>query len=329
MGIVSEIMGQLRSFFGWGGLQSIIGSGDYARLLTWDGIVAMVGPLIPLTLVLEFVRGVLYRRFEVVSYKIPFLTYVFNAVAGRFLSIGMVGLCIGLFEAHRLFRLPFNAWGFVAGYVVWEFGHYLYHWLGHKVRLFWCLHSTHHAPESMHLMVSHAHFLLEAPYADLIRTTVCILLGVPPPMLAVIMIIDGTWGSFIHIGDTMLRKADLGRLGRYILTPSHHRVHHARNPRYIDTNYCNLLNIWDRAFGTYQPERADEQPDYGITRRMRKDSFLDAYFGEFVELARDVIAAPGLWNKLCYIFMPPGWSHTGEHRTAAVLKRGLTPQSSE
>lgn len=328
MELLEQLIGQLKSFFGLGGILSIVESGDYARLLTYEGILAVIGPTIPLTLAFEFTRGLLYRRFDVISYKVPFLTYVFNSVFGRFISIGMVVLCIGFWEPHQPFVLPFNAWGLALGYVIWELGHYLYHWLGHKVRLFWCLHSPHHAPESMNLFVSHAHFFLEAPYADVIRTTVCILLGVPPPMLAVIMFIDGTWGSFIHIGDTMLRRADLGPLGRFILTPSHHRVHHARNPRYIDTNYCNLLNIWDRAFGTYQPERTDEPPEYGIRRPMRKNSFLDAYFGEFVDLARDVYRTPGIRNKLLYLFMPPGWSHTGEHRTAEVLKRDAEVQSS-
>jgi sterol desaturase/sphingolipid hydroxylase (fatty acid hydroxylase superfamily) len=328
MEILEQIVDQVRSFFGLGGILSIIESGDYARLLTYEGIVSVIGPLIPLTLTLELVRGLLYRKFDVVTYKVPFLTYLFNSVAGRFISLGMVVLCIGFWEPQQPFVLPFNAWGFVVGYIVWEFGHYIYHWLGHKVRLFWCLHAPHHAPESMNLFVSHAHFILEAPYADVIRTTVCILLGVPPPMLGVIMFIDGTWGAFIHIGDTMIRRADLGPLGRFILTPSHHRVHHARNPRYIDTNYCNLLNIWDRAFGTYQPELAEERPEYGIRRPMRKDSFLDAYFGEFIALARDVAKAPGIRNKLLYIVMPPGWSHTGDHRTAEVLKRESAPQSS-
>jgi sterol desaturase/sphingolipid hydroxylase (fatty acid hydroxylase superfamily) len=323
MDIIRILSEQLRGFFSIDGIRKIISSGDYSALLTYEGITSLIAPILPLVLMLELVRGLVYRKFDLSAYRIPFFTYLFNSVIGRFISIGMVLFCIGLFERHAPFRLPFNWYGFILGYVIWEFAHFIYHFLAHKVRLFWCLHSTHHAPESMNLFVSHAHFFLEAPYADLIRTTICILLGVPPPMLFVIMFIDGTWGSFIHIGDTMMRKADLGVLGRFILTPSHHRVHHARNVAYMDTNYCNLLNIWDRIFRTYQPEISGLPIEYGITREMKKNSFLDAYFGEIVELARDVRRAPGLKNKFLYLFMPPGWSHTGVHKTAASIKKSM------
>jgi hypothetical protein len=176
----------------------------------------------------------------------------------------------------------------------------------------------------MNLSVTYAHFFLEAPYADVIRTTICILLGVNPPLLFFIMIIDGMWGAFIHVGENIMHDGRMGFLGRVILTPSHHRVHHAKNPLYMDTNFCNLLNIWDRVFKTYQPEEKDTKIEYGITRTLNSRSFLDVYFGEFYYLAKDIRKAPGLKNKFLYIIMPPGWSHTGEHKTAAVVKRELS-----
>ena len=140
-------------------------------------------------------------------------------------------------------------------------------------------------------------------------------------MLFVIVFVDGTYGAFIHVGENLIRDARFGLLGRIILTPSHHRVHHARNPLYMDTNFCNLLNIWDRVFGTYQDEDRGIPIEYGITRRMDSGNFLDVYFGEFRELARDVVRAPGFHNKLKYLVMPPGWSHTGEDKTARTVRR--------
>jgi hypothetical protein len=88
----------------------------------------------------------------------------------------------------------------------------------------------------------------------------------------------------------------------------------------MDTNFCNLLNIWDKVFGTYQEEQHDIQIEYGITRKMDSGNFLDVYFGEFVALFKDVAKAPGLKNKLLYIIMPPGWSHTGEHQTSKLVR---------
>jgi len=88
----------------------------------------------------------------------------------------------------------------------------------------------------------------------------------------------------------------------------------------MDTNFCNLMNIWDRVFGTYQEEDREEKIRYGITRKMDSGNFMDVYFGEFAALAKDVWNAPGLKNKIAYIFMPPGWSHTGDHQTAKVVR---------
>lgn len=321
MDFLKAVWDSFRGFWGFDGLLDILKSGRYDQLLTYQGITTALGPFIPVLLLIEIIRGALYKKFRVIHYKISFFTYVLNAFIGRVISFAMVALCIGLFEKHAIFKTTFTWYWFIYGYIVWELAHFVYHFLAHKVRILWCLHSTHHAPESMNLSVTYTHFFLEAPYADVIRTTICILLGVNPAMLFVIMFIDGTWGAFIHIGENLVKDARFGFWGKLILTPSFHRVHHARNPLYMDTNYCNLLNIWDRVFGTYQPEDRTIPIEYGITRKMKKNSFLDAYFGEIVVLARDVAKAPGIKNKLLYIIMPPGWSHTGEHKMAHLVRR--------
>ncbi len=237
-------------------------------------------------------------------YKVIFLIYLFNRIVGRFISIGMVAFCIGALQRYALVETSMTWYWFLYGYVVWEFAHFIYHFLAHKVRLFWCLHATHHSPEEMNLSVTHAHFFLEAPYADFIRTSICILLGVEPILLFTNMFIDGTYGAFIHVGENLIKDARFGFLNKFILTPSHHRVHHARNPLYLDTNYCNLLNIWDRIFGTYQEEDPNLEIDYGITRPINSGNFIEVYFGEIIHLGKDVINAPGLLNKLKYIFYP-------------------------
>lgn len=305
----------------------ILRTGDFSTLATYDGIRAFVRPVIPLLLIFEGILGVIHKNPQTKVYRVNFLIYVFNRFARRFISLSMVMLCIGLFQQYAPFQTTMTWYWFIYGYIVWEFGHFIYHWLGHKVRLFWCLHSTHHAPENMNLSVTHAHFVLEAPYADAIRTTVCILLGLQPELLFVIMFIDGTYGAFIHIGENVIKDARFGFLNKVMLTPSHHRVHHARNPLYVDTNFCNLLNIWDRVFGTYQEEDAEVEVDYGINRKMDSGSFLDVYFGEFVALGRDVINAPGLANKLLYLIMPPGWHHSGDHRTASMVRDSYLQQT--
>ncbi len=319
---IFELIGkEVTGFFGINHWLKMYRAHDYSSLFTFDGVLAAIGPLIPLILLIELGRALLYKRFKIEEYRIPFFIFVFNRFVSRFLSVAAVSFCIAFFSRYALLNTTFSWYWLIYGYIIWEFAHFIYHFLGHKVRLFWCLHSTHHAPEHMNLSVTFAHFFLEAPYADVIRTTICILLGVNAPLLFFIMFIDGTWGAFIHVGENIVKDGRLGFLNRLILTPSHHRVHHAKNPLYMDTNFCNLLNIWDRVFKTFQYEDMAEKPVYGITRKMNPRNFFDVYFGEAASLARDVWHAPGIKNKISYIFMPPGWSHTGEHQTARQVRQ--------
>jgi sterol desaturase/sphingolipid hydroxylase (fatty acid hydroxylase superfamily) len=312
---------ELIGFSGIRPLLDMYHSGDYRPLLTFHGILSAMSPVIPLLLIIEIFRALLYKRFRIEDYRMPFFNFVANRLISRFISIAAIGFCIALLGRWAIVTSTFTWYWLIYGYIIWELAHFVYHYLGHKVRLFWCLHSTHHTPESMNLSVTYAHFFLEAPYADVIRTSICILAGVNPPLLFLIMAIDGTWGAFIHVGENILKDGRMGFLGRIILTPSHHRVHHARNPLYMDTNFCNLLNIWDRVFRTYQEEQPAVRIEYGITRPVNQRNFLDFYFGEFVCLGRDIARARGWENKILYIFMPPGWSHTGEHKTAKMVKR--------
>ncbi len=320
MEILETLWSEIIGFLGIAQAWEILEAGNYEAFKTYDGVVSLIYPIIPLLLLLELILGFVYKKPQAKVYKVNFLIYIFNRFVGRFIAIAMVTLCIGFFQKYALFEANLTWYWLIYGYIVWEFGHFLYHYWGHKVRLFWCLHSTHHAPEDMNLSVTHAHFFLEAPYADVIRTTVCILFGVQPELLFLIMFIDGTYGAFIHVGENLIKDGRLGFLNKIILTPSHHRVHHARNPLYMDTNFCNLLNIWDKVFGTFQDEDSNVKIEYGITRKMDSGSFLDVYFGEIVALAKDVYSAPGIKNKLLYLVMPPGWSHTGEHNTARIVR---------
>jgi sterol desaturase/sphingolipid hydroxylase (fatty acid hydroxylase superfamily) len=320
---------ELIGFFGIRSWLDMMAHHDYSPLRTYKGFTGAIGPVLPVLLVVEIVRALFRKSFKGRDYKVIFITYVLNRVLGTFISIAAFAFCVGLFTPYAIFQSRITWYWFLYGYVVWEFGHFIYHYLAHKVRLLWCLHSTHHAPETMNLFVSHAHFFLEAPYADVVRTSVCILLGVSPPLLLIIMFIDGTWGMFIHAGEHLIRDGRLGILNRVILTPSHHRVHHARNPLYIDTNFCNLLNIWDRVFGTLQDQRPETLPEYGITRPWHVGNFWDFYFGELVALGRDVKRAPGLRNKFAYLVMPPGWSHTGNHKTASAARAAFLAGKSQ
>jgi sterol desaturase/sphingolipid hydroxylase (fatty acid hydroxylase superfamily) len=319
MSIVTDM---LYDFFYLDAWVTMIESNDYSMLRTGTGLLRAITPLMPLLFVVEIVRGLWTNTLRFAQYRTLFLVWFFNHMIGIWISLGAVLFTIGFLTPFAPFSIGIKWYGLIYGYIVWELAHFIYHYAAHKVRLLWCLHSTHHASESMNLLVSRTHFILEVPYADIVRTSVCILLGVSPPLLFPIMIIaNHIWGDFIHFGENILKDGRLGWLQSWIMTPSHHRVHHARNPLYMDTNFCNLLKIWDWIFGTLQHEEKEVPPEYGTIRKVDVSSFLDIYFGEFFLLAQDVWQAPGLVNKLLYMVMPPGWSHTGDHKTASILRQ--------
>lgn len=213
------------------------------------------------------------------------------------------------------------AW--VAGWLVYEFWYWFQHWAAHQTRLLWCIHSPHHAPRSIHMMVgANHHFVESAFYMPFFAGFMPALFGIEPVICVALNLVDSIWGSFLHISDGVVRRGRYGVLGRFLQTPSHHRVHHAKNVRYLDRNYNSITLFWDWLLGTLEPLRDDEPPEYGITREVDTGSFWDVHFREFVLLARDVRAARGL-DKLRYLWKPPGWRPGDASHTAAARRRRL------
>ena len=110
-------------------------------------------------------------------------------------------------------------------------------------------------------------------------------------------------------------------------TPSHHRVHHGRNPAYLDCNYAGIFIIWDRMFGTFTPEDDADPVDFGLVTPLTRFNPFYVAVMEWIAMARDVWAAP--WrHKLSYMVREPGWSHDGSRDTSAMIraKAGLPPR---
>ena len=237
-------------------------------------------------------------------------------------ALGLVTFSLWGFE-YAVFQSDLTWYWWIYGLLVYEFFYWLQHWLAHKVRFFWCLHSPHHAPESMNMFVGFNHNFLETIfYMPFFFGFFPALLGVNPIIIVVIGAIDVVWGNFLHINETVM-PGKYGFLEKILQTPSYHRVHHAQNIRYMDTNYTSITLFWDWAMGTLQPLETDEKVRYGITREVNTHSFWDVQFGEYALLFKDMWKAPGLMNKLKYMIMPPGWSHEGDHKTVKVLREQL------
>jgi sterol desaturase/sphingolipid hydroxylase (fatty acid hydroxylase superfamily) len=254
-------------------------------------------------------------------YKSNFLAKVFNEYVSKLIIIFVYIEMMPFFQQFALFTVEKNCYGWLYAYLMWELSYWLWHYAAHRVRLFWCLHSPHHAPAEMNLTVAWVHFFAEGYYTAAIQVPILMIMGVRPEMVAIILVIDGTWGTFIHAGEDAFKNGKLGFLEKIFITPSHHRVHHAKNPLYMDTNFCVLLPFWDWLFGTLQNEKDEVKIEYGITREMDVTNFIDFYFGECICLYNDLKSTKGFRNKLALAFMPPGWTPESREKTAIVVRQ--------
>jgi sterol desaturase/sphingolipid hydroxylase (fatty acid hydroxylase superfamily) len=256
-----------------------------------------------------------------VRYKSNFLARVFNEYLSKAVIIFVYLLWMPYFEKFALFKIGNSWYAWLYAYLMWELTYWLWHFAAHRVRLFWCLHAPHHTPSEMNLTVAWVHFFAEGYYTAFVQVPLLMLFGVRPEMVAIILVIDGTWGTFLHAGERSFKNGRFGVLQYLLITPSHHRVHHAKNPLYMDTNFCVLLPFWDWLFGTLQPERKEVKIEYGITRPVDTADFIDFYFGECILLWRDVRLAEGWSNKIKFLFMPPGWTPESNEKTAPVVRK--------
>ncbi len=139
------------------------------------------------------------------------------------------------------------------------------------------------------------------------------LLGFKPIEILLMYSICQIWAVFVHT--EMVRK--LGYLEYLFVTPSHHRVHHASNGRYIDKNMGMTLIIWDKLFGTFQKELSPEEYEpirYGLVKPLQEKNLFMIIFHEWISILKDVRRKDISWKeRLRYIFGPPGWSHYDGH----------------
>jgi sterol desaturase/sphingolipid hydroxylase (fatty acid hydroxylase superfamily) len=232
-----------------------------------------------------------------------------------------VGILLTFFYNHRIIASVPNPWIYWATLVVFEdFMYYWLHRVDHHVRLFWATHVTHHSSEKFNFTVGIRSSVMEPLYRFLYFIPLA-LCGFRPIDIAFIYAVTQTWGIIVHTE----RINKMGWLEYILVTPSHHRVHHGSNPKYLDKNLGMFLIIWDKLFGTFQPElpAAAYQPiKYGLTKPIEKETALTLVFHEWDSMRKDLrkkgLTLKDRWN---YLFGPPGWSHDGSRLTSEQLRK--------
>ncbi len=182
--------------------------------------------------------------------------------------------------------------------------YYWFHRVAHEYNAPWAGHVVHHSSEEYNLAVALRQGTFQGLFSWVFYLPLA-LVGFPPPWFAAVSSFDTLYQFWIHT--RLIGK--LGPLEWVLNTPSHHRVHHARNPKYLDKNYAGALIIWDRMFGTFQAE--EEEPVYGLVKPLNSWNPLWANLHVWHDLFHDAWLAPRCSDKLRIWFMPPGWRPHG------------------
>ena len=207
-------------------------------------------------------------------------------------------------------------WAWPLAFVLDDLKYYWVHRAGHRIRWFWASHVNHHSSQHYNLSTALRQSWTGAFTLGFLFALPLVLLGFHPVMLLIV-------GGFNLIYQFWIHTEAIKRMPRWfeavMNTPSHHRVHHATNPRYLDRNYAGVFIIWDRMFGTFEQETDEEKIRYGIVKQLGSFNLLWAVFHEWIGMAQDIWRAP--WrHKLSYLLREPGWTHDGSRETSDMIR---------
>ena len=260
---------------------------------------------IPIVLAMIFVEILISNWQQKNYYKTQDTLCTIGLLAGNIIvAFSIKGLILALhfyLYQYKIFELSgmLPLWLFwILTFVVIDLVFYIYHRMSHRIRFLWAIHLSHHSSEEMNFAVSFRQAWF-GPISKIPFFMVLPLLGFDPTIIAAAGVMSTLWGI---VGHTQI----VGRLGfvEWIFnTPSHHRVHHGSNEQYIDKNYGNLLIIWDRMFGTFEPEK--EKVKFGLVNNVNTFNPTKITFMAWSSMIEDINNKQSLGEVLRIIFGPP------------------------
>lgn len=235
-----------------------------------------------------------------------------------FLSKGLVLLALfWVYDNFRLFTIPIEWWSFVLIFFADDFSYYWFHRISHENRFFWASHVVHHSSQRYNLSTA-LRQTWSGGFFSFVFWLWMPLVGFHPAMILLQMSISLLYQFWIHTEtiDKMPKWFEA-----IFNTPSHHRVHHGCNPIYLDRNHAGILIIWDKLFGTFQPELKDEQVSYGLVKNINTYNPIKIAFIEWINMFKDACSGKkSLRNRLLYLVKPPGWKHDGTGQISDDLR---------
>jgi len=226
---------------------------------------------------------------------------VTSQVIGAFLKVFSIGFYTYIYEQFRFETIENSLLTWAIAFIAYDFFYYWAHRMSHQVNLFWGGHSVHHQSEEYNLSVALRQSSTQIIWTSLFYIPMAFA-GIDPLVLLSVSGFNLLYQFWIH-------TESIDKLPKWfeavMNTPSHHRVHHARNPKYIDKNHAGTFIIWDKMFGTFKVE--EEKPTYGITKNLNSWNPIWANVAHYSDMIKDIRSIPKLPDKFRYIFQKPGW----------------------
>ena len=222
-----------------------------------------------------------------------------------------------VYEHFRFFTIPLTWWSFVLIFFADDFTYYWYHRVSHECRFFWASHVVHHSSEHYNLSTA-LRQTWSGSFFSFIFWLWMPLVGFHPAMILLQMSISLLYQFWIHT--ETINKLPIW-FEAIMNTPSHHRVHHGSNPVYLDRNHAGILIIWDKLFGTFQPELENEKVVYGLVKNIHTYNPIKIAFLEWFYMFKDAFTGKkSLKERLLYLTKPPGWKHDGTGKISKELR---------
>ena len=239
-----------------------------------------------------------------------------SQVAGL-LTAGLVYAAAKWGNQYSLFDIGFVWWAWPLCFVLDDLAYYAFHRSAHRVRWFWAAHVTHHGSQHYNLSTALRQTWTGFIALGFVFRMPLLFIGFPVEMVFFCGALNLIYQFWFH-------TEAIDRMPRWfeavMNTPSHHRVHHATNARYLDANYAGVFIIWDRMFGTFVGEDDTDKIEYGLVHNLGSFNLVWAAVHEWAGIMQDMWRAP--WrHKLSYALREPGWSHDGSRETSAMIKK--------
>ena len=287
------------------------------QILEIPNLIHYAIPFFIITVIIEIILKVKIRpeEYEFKDASTSIAMGLGNVILGL-ISKSLVLAVFLFFYKFRLFTLPFAWWSWILVLFAEDFCYYWFHRTSHENRLFWASHVVHHSSLKYNLSTA-LRQTWSGSFYSFIFWIPLILLGFHPVMVLVQISISLLYQYWIH---TELIQKLPNWFEAVFNTPSHHRVHHATNPQYLDRNHAGIFIIWDRLFGTFEPEI--EKPVYGLVKNINTYNPVKIAFNEWIQMFKDAFASKTSFsNRLKYLVKPPGWKHDGTGILSTDLRK--------